>query len=91
MDKKISSKTLGLIVSVILLVATIGGYVWLWISAQPGEISNSVADQTYQVVSIDNVETDAKALVKDKANQGKLPITAPTSDKIGRENPFAGI
>ena len=91
MNKTITSKTLGLIVSVIVLVATIGGYLWLWTSAQPGEVSNSAIDQTYQVVSIDKVETDAKALVKDKENQGKLPVQVPTSDKIGRENPFASI
>lgn len=90
MKKSIDSKTLGLIVSIILLIATIGGYVWMWTSVQ-SEISSDSGTITYQAVSIDSIEADAKALVKDKVNQGNLPLAVPTSDKIGRENPFAGI
>jgi hypothetical protein len=89
MKKTIDSKALGLIASTILLIATIGGYIWMWNSTRSEIDSSSVV--TYQTVSIDSIETDAKALVKDKPNQGNLPLAVPTSDKIGRENPFAGI
>lgn len=85
------SKTFGILGSVILLIGTLAGFFWLWNSAQPEIVTNSSIDQKYQKVEIAGLVSDAETLIANKQNAGGLPVLTPTADKMGRDNPFAGL
>ena len=91
MNKNINTQTLGLVAAFLLLVATAGGFFWLWNSSQPGEVSDVSVDQKYQKIDISTIKSDAENLTRNKENQGNLPLVAPAADQIGRDNPFAGV
>ncbi len=89
MKKSIDTNALKIIGSVIVLIATLSGFWWLWSSAQPAAVTNTVIDQKYQKIEIAGLKTAAETLIADKQNAGSLPVTAPAADQIGRDNPFA--
>lgn len=91
MSKSISKQTLGMLMSVILLIITIGGFFYLWSSSKPAEVTSSAIDQKYQKIEISGLVTDAQSLIANRQNAGNLPVLPPATDKVGRENPFAGL
>lgn len=88
MNKEISSRTLGTIGSFIVLLAVIGGFAWMYFSAQTTVTSDATIDAQYQKIEISSLKTQAEKLVADKQNYGSLPVSVPSSDQIGRDNPF---
>ncbi|PIS07840.1 hypothetical protein COT78_01215 [Candidatus Berkelbacteria bacterium CG10_big_fil_rev_8_21_14_0_10_43_13] len=89
MGKNTKSRMLGIIGSSLLLVVTVAGFFWFWSSAQSEVAIDTSADQKYQTIEVSNLASTAKSLISDKTNAGDLPVQPPTSDQVGRDNPFA--
>jgi len=89
MGKNSKSRMIGVVGSLLLLVVTVAGFFWFWSSAQSEVAIDTSADQKYQTIEISSLASTAKSLISDKQNTGDLPVQAPTSDQVGRENPFA--
>lgn len=82
-------RTIGLILSVIFLILSAGGFFWLWQSSETIPISGMVGEQ-YQTVEIESVKSEAAQILKpvEKDNLSGMPIKAPDSSKVGKANPF---
>ena len=79
----------GNLIGVVVLVATLGGFAWLWFSFQPSSESDQIV--TTPSSTIDSVTKQATTLMANRDNLANIPIQAPTSDQIGRNDPFAGL
>lgn len=92
MKKDLNAKTIGIIASVIFFLISIAGFVWLWSSSH--YIPNTTATISgYKTIDIESAKNQAAELLDPdvKDNFSGMPVAAPTSDKVGRDNPFAGI
>ncbi|HOX41629.1 MAG TPA: hypothetical protein PK263_05580 [bacterium] len=85
--------SLSVLAGIVLIVLTVGGFLLIWRQAQSGdrESFSQEASAKYPVVDIDLEQQFAAELVQNKTNLADMPIKAPDSDKVGRDNPFAGL
>lgn len=84
-----SAKTLSLIGSIVFLALTAMGFVWLWSTSRP-DLSHVLVSESLKPVEIESIKSDAESLLKNVENNASLPIPIPL-EKMGRDNPFAGI
>ena len=84
-----NSKMMNLVGSVFFVAVTMFAFVWLW-SLTRVQGSLGVVAENLRPVEIESIKVDAERLIKDTENNASIPIAIPT-EKMGRENPFAGI
>lgn len=89
MKGHIKQQNLALFASLFFLALVVVGFFWLWRTSQPAD-SSIVLDEKYETVEIASVKEKAQELIQSKGNLTQMPIKAPV-DKVGRENPFAGL
>lgn len=85
-------KTISIVLSIVFLVVVVGAFAWLWKGAQPDLTATSIIASTkYQTVEIETEKKTATDLMSGRENLSNLPLKALGSDKVGRDNPFAGL
>jgi uncharacterized protein YneF (UPF0154 family) len=80
------SKTFGIIVSLILVAGTVGGFFWLWTMSKTFNANPPVQDNL-KTVEIESVKKDAENVLSGLEKNSDIPISTPV-DKMGKTNPF---
>lgn len=80
--------SINLLASTIFLLATLGGFFWLWtlFSAKP-IITQSASAETLGQYDIEGIKNQASEIVKDLKNVSGIPLTNNTALQ-GKVNPF---
>lgn len=86
MKRKFDYKTLNLMGSILLLLAVLAGFFWLW-NTRNAKIAVKVSPK-YEKIQIEELKKEATSLVETTENLSGMPLQAPSADKIGRDNPF---
>jgi len=88
MKMKIDSKMLSLIGSLVMLAVVCGTFYYMWQNAQPLTTVKAVPNPKYKIVDLGDTLKQASTLVADLRSQATLPVTTPTADKVGKDDPF---
>ncbi len=79
-------KTLSIVGSLILVVAVVGGFFWLWQMSKDYNANPAVEDNL-KPVEIESVKKDAENVLSGLDKSSDIPISTPV-DKMGKTNPF---
>jgi len=83
-----STNKVNITLSIIVLIFTIFGFVWLFSLASTKNIDTNDIDARYQKVAIDGIKKDIMDLLSERQNASGMPIPEPTN-KMGKEDPFS--
>lgn len=76
--------------SLILLIAIIAVFAWMWFGADKPSAESFYTTEKLQPVSVAGLESRAKALLDGLQNNSGIPVSEPTT-KEGRADPFASL
>ncbi len=79
--------SMGIVLSLIFMLATLGVFYYLWNSAQNPVTTVSVDSQVYAPVDISGAKSQASKLLSGYVNNASVPIPEP-NEKLGKTNPF---
>lgn len=79
-------KIIGIIVSFVFLIATIGGFFWLWTQAKNFTVDTKLATNL-KPVEIASTKNEAITLLAGLQKFSDIPIPIPV-EKMGKANPF---
>jgi hypothetical protein len=88
MKTKLDPKILSLIGGIAAVVIVIGAFLYMWQNGKPATGETVITDAKYKTVEIGNTIGDAQTMMNKLSSKATLPVTAPTADKIGKDNPF---
>ena len=88
MKTKLDKNLFSLIGSLVMLIGVVGGFYYMWQIAQPTKSSVAVVSTEYKIVDLGDTLTQATTLLASLRSQATLPVTAPTADLVGKDNPF---
>ena len=76
--------------SLVILVATIFGFIWLFAVANTSSTSVATVDAKYQTVDLGSIKKDITDVLAERQNVSGMPISEPVN-KMGKENPFSAL
>ncbi|MEI7792053.1 MAG: hypothetical protein WCI57_01040 [Candidatus Berkelbacteria bacterium] len=88
MKTKLDPKILSLIGGIAAVVLVIGAFLYMWQNGKPVAGEKIITDVKYKTVEIGTTIADAQIMMNKLSSKATLPVTAPTADKIGKDNPF---
>jgi len=88
MKAKLDKQLFSLIGSLVMFAAMIGAFYYMWQTAQPVKKTVVVISNKYKIVDLGDTLTQATSLLASLRSQATLPVTAPSAEEIGKDNPF---
>jgi len=89
-NKKINPEAISIFFSALFLIAIVSAYIWLWGQSKLNTAATSAAEN-YDNITITSEKQDVVDYINSRTNFGSIPLQAPSSDQVGRDNPFAGL
>jgi len=88
MKTKLDSKTLSLIGGIASVVLVVGVFLYMWQNGKPLASESAIVNPNYKIVEIGTTISEVQTMMNKLSPEAQLPVTAPTADKIGKDNPF---
>jgi len=82
------NSTVGTIGALIFMILVVGGFYYVWKTASDVASSSGGATETYSLVDLSGMKSQAQTLTTGAENNAGLPLPVPTA-KLGKTNPYS--